>query len=52
MIKIPEYFGKRNDLKAIEYYLSERRMLVPFIYGKNIIIQGKLYFWAILGNDD
>jgi hypothetical protein len=52
IIKTPGYNGKRNDLKAISEYLSFCGMYVPFVFGKSIIIQGKLYFWAIFKNDD
>jgi hypothetical protein len=51
MIKTPDYYGKHNNLKGITEYLSEKKMYIPFMYGKNIIIQGKLYFWAIFGYD-
>jgi hypothetical protein len=52
LIKMPGYDGKRDDLKAIMKYLREKNLDVPFIYGKNLIIQGELYFWAIFANDD
>jgi hypothetical protein len=51
IIKIPDYSGKRDDLKDIMRYLKEKNMLVPFLYGKNIMIQGELYFWAIFLSD-
>jgi hypothetical protein len=52
IIKIPGYVGKKDDIQAIIEYLKEKKTLVPFVYGKNIIIQGELYFWAIFLTDE
>jgi hypothetical protein len=41
---MPDYNGKRDDLPEIMKYLKEKQMLIPFLYGKNILIQGELYF--------
>jgi hypothetical protein len=52
LIKIAEYNGKRNDLKEMFTLLHKKGLHVPIIYGKHIIIQGELYFWAIFMSDE
>jgi hypothetical protein len=52
IIKIPGYNGKRNDIQANMRYLRGKNLDVPIIYGKNIVIQGKIYFWVIFGTDE
>jgi hypothetical protein len=52
IIKIPGYNGKRNDIQANMRYLRGKKLDVPIVYGKNIIIQGEIYFWAIFGTDE
>jgi hypothetical protein len=52
MIKIPDYREKYNNIDMINKYLEERQMVIPISYGKNIIIQGELYFWVIFKTDE
>jgi hypothetical protein len=52
IIKIPDYIGEKDNFVNITEYLKKKNLCVPFIYGKNLIIQGELYFWAIFGSDE
>jgi hypothetical protein len=50
--KVGVWVGKRNDLIATTKYLNERKLFVPFVYGKHLLIQGETYFWAIFLSDE
>jgi hypothetical protein len=52
IIKMPDYIGEKDNFANIAEYLKKKNMYVPFTYGKNLIIQGELYFWAIFVSDE
>jgi hypothetical protein len=44
MIKISGYKGQYNNLEEIVEYLKAKGTLVPFLYGKQIIVNNEHYF--------